>query len=232
MLKTIASFHVACCGTRYFDGWERDCRIRDCSGGDVAKYLAELAMCRAWSSGPRWRTWAGKLAVPLHPDSSVTLEACCILIRDKTAKSNSNEAVKAKGQTVNPPELRSANSALCNTLKILRQAAMNNKAYGIQCFKCIQETSRFGGKYDVFVQSTHKNLMVPAPVGGAIVNGFDKECIIRQHDKLRGGASEGGDGGGEVREEGHEEQGEQVFPGAPGLHCTALHCTDFCLYGQ
>ena len=43
-------------------------------------------------SSPEFRSkvedLAGKLAVPLHPDPSVTLEACCVLIRDKTAKSN------------------------------------------------------------------------------------------------------------------------------------------------
>ena len=43
-------------------------------------------------SSPEFRSkvedLAGKLAVPLHPDPSVTFEACCTLIRERAAKSD------------------------------------------------------------------------------------------------------------------------------------------------
>lgn len=83
-------------------------------------------------SSPEFRSkvedLAGKLAVPLHPDPSVTFEACCTLIRERAAKSDTDVAAKAKGQTVTlsehsmgvPPELRSSDPALCDALKILR----------------------------------------------------------------------------------------------------------------
>ena len=43
-------------------------------------------------SSPEFRSkvesLASALSVPLHPDAAVTLEACCVLIREQTAAGN------------------------------------------------------------------------------------------------------------------------------------------------
>jgi len=54
-----------------------------------------------------------------------------------------------------------------------------NNAYGLQSSKCAHllewAAKECHGRYDVFVQSSDKNLLVP--VGGAIIAGFDKSWV-------------------------------------------------------
>ena len=68
-------------------------RYNRSSGQSEQRCRKGLALGDCDFSSPEFRSrvegLAGKLAVPLHPDPTVTLEACCILIREKTStKSN------------------------------------------------------------------------------------------------------------------------------------------------
>ena len=95
---------------------------------------------------------------------------------------------------------------------------MVNNAYGVKssiCMHLIQESSRFGGKYEVFVQSTDKNLMVP--VGGAIVAGFDKEWVGHSEGGVGVRDAGHGEGGGGVCEAGHGEGGGGVCEAGHGF---------------